>query len=427
MSKIRVLPEVLANKIAAGEVVERPASIAKELVENSLDAGARRIELEIASAGRSLGRVADDGEGMTRDDAILAFERHATSKLRTVEDLSAIATFGFRGEALPSIAAVSKLTLTTRAADEVVGTEITILGGKLGEVRDVAWPGGTEIAVRDLFFNIPARRKFLKSDTTESYHVANLVTHYALANPGVAFSLVNHGRETIRVSAVGSLRERAYQLLGPALVDRLVEVEAESNGLGVRGYISNPQEQRTSREAQYLFVNGRYVRDRLLGRAIADGFRSMMPSGTYPAAVLFLEIAPDRVDVNVHPAKIEVRFREEQVVRQVVGSAIRDALERSRRPVVAFPTRQCRHLARSTSVRETQPGRRRPHRRVTSDFRLRRQHSNSGRSSRRSGSTTARRRPAPDSPRSRPRASRCPRRWPRQPAGTSPRSRRPST
>jgi DNA mismatch repair protein MutL len=345
MSKIRVLPEVLANKIAAGEVVERPASIAKELVENALDAGAKRVEVEIASAGRSLVRVADDGEGMTRDDAILAFERHATSKLRTVEDLSSIATFGFRGEALPSIAAVSKLTLTTRTPEEVVGTQLQIVGGRLGDVRDVAWPGGTEMAVRDLFFNIPARRKFLKSDSTESYHVANLVTHYALANPGVAFTLVNNGRETIRVSPVGSLRERAYQLLGPALVDRLVEVEAESNGIRISGYVSNPQEQRTSREAQYLFVNSRYVRDRLLGRAIADGFRSMMPSGTYPAAVLFLELSPDRVDVNVHPAKIEVRFREEQVIRQVIGSAIRDALERATRPVTAFPAPEMRASA----------------------------------------------------------------------------------
>src|SRR5688572_22827216 len=185
MSLIRVLPDHVANKIAAGEVVERPASVAKELVENALDAGARRVEVEIAGAGRTLVRVADDGEGMTRDDAILAFERHATSKLRTIEDLSAISSFGFRGEALPSIASVSKLTLTTRLATEAVGTRISIVGGRLGDVRDVAWPGGTEVAIRDLFFNIPARRKFLKSDATESYHVTNLVTHYALANPEV--------------------------------------------------------------------------------------------------------------------------------------------------------------------------------------------------------------------------------------------------
>jgi DNA mismatch repair protein MutL len=356
VSKIRVLPEILSNKIAAGEVVERPASVAKELVENALDAGARRVEVEIAGAGRSLVRVADDGEGMTRDDAILAFERHATSKLRTIEDLATISSFGFRGEALPSIASVSKLTLTTRLATEVVGTRISFTGGRLGDVRDVAWPGGTEVAIRDLFFNIPARRKFLKSDATESYHVTNLVTHYALANPGVAFSLVSNGRETLRVSPVANLRERAYQVLGPALVDRLVEVETEAHGVRVRGYVSNPQEQRTSREAQYLFVNGRYVRDRLLGRAIADGFRSMMPSGTYPAAVLFVELDSERIDVNVHPAKTEIRFREEQVVRQVVGSAIRDALERATRPVTSFPEPERSSAAAAPPFREVYLG-----------------------------------------------------------------------
>ena len=337
MSKVRVLPEHLANTIAAGEVVERPASVAKELVENALDAGARRVDIEITSAGRSLVRVVDDGEGMTRDDAILSFERHATSKLKTVEDLSNILTFGFRGEALPSIASVSKLTLTTRVATEAAGTQIVITGGRLGNVRDVAWPVGTEISVRDLFFNVPARRKFLRSDATESFHVTNLVTHYALANPGVAFTLVSNGRESIRATPVGTLRERAYQLLGPATVDRLVELDAEASGIRVRGFASNPQEQRTSRDAQYLFVNGRFVRDKSLGRAIADGYRSMMPSGTYPAVVLFVELSPERIDVNVHPAKTEVRFRDEHVVRSTVVAAIRDALERARMPVTSFP------------------------------------------------------------------------------------------
>lgn len=342
MSKIRVLSEILANKIAAGEVVERPASVAKELVENSLDAGATKVEIEIAGAGRSLLRVLDNGEGMTRDDAILAFERHATSKLRAIEDLEAIQTFGFRGEALPSVAAVSRVTLTTRILSEPAGTEVAVTGGKLGAVRDLAWPGGTEVAVRDLFFNVPARRKFLKSDATETFHVTNLVQHYALANPKVAFVLVNNGRETIRVTPVETLRERAYQLLGPALVDRLVEVEGGASGMRVSGYVSNPQEQRTSREAQYLFVNGRFVRDRVLGRAIAEGYRSMMPSGTYPAAVLFLEVPSDRVDVNVHPAKVEVRFREEHVIRQLVSAAIRDALDRATRPVASFPKPEIR-------------------------------------------------------------------------------------
>ncbi|MCC6745704.1 MAG: DNA mismatch repair endonuclease MutL [Acidobacteria bacterium] len=337
MSKVRVLPEHLANTIAAGEVVERPASVAKELVENALDAGATRIEVEIGSAGRSLVRVADDGEGMTRDDAILAFERHATSKLRTVDDLSNILTFGFRGEALPSIASVSKLTLTTRVATEAAGTQIVITGGRLGNVRDVAWPVGTEIAVRDLFFNVPARRKFMRSDATETYHVTNLVTHYALANPGVGFTLTSNGRESIGATPVASLRERAYQLLGPATVDRLVELDGDSSGVRVLGFASNPQEQRTSRDAQYLFVNGRFVRDKSLGRAIADGYRSMMPSGTYPAVVLFVELAPERIDVNVHPAKTEIRFRDEHVVRAAVASAIRSALDAARVPVTPFP------------------------------------------------------------------------------------------
>jgi len=345
MSKIRVLSEVLANKIAAGEVVERPASVVKELVENALDAGATSVEVEIGGAGRQLIRVADDGEGMTRDDAILAFERHATSKLRTAEDLSAIATCGFRGEALPSIASVSRLTLRTRTAAEPAGTMVVINGGKLGDVRDVAWPVGTEVAIRDLFFNLPARRKFLKSDATEVYHVANLVTHYALANPAVAFSLESNNRETIRVAPVTDLRDRAYQILGPSVVDRLVEVADESGGIEISGYVSNPQEQRTTREAQYLFVNGRYVRDRTLARAIAEGYRSMMPSGTYPAAMLFLRVPPDRVDVNVHPAKIEVRFRDEYAVRQLVGTAIRAALDRATRPVAVFPRPEHREPA----------------------------------------------------------------------------------
>jgi len=337
VSKVRVLPEHLANTIAAGEVVERPASVAKELVENALDAGATRIEVEIGSAGRSLVRVADDGEGMTRDDAILAFERHATSKLRTVDDLSNILTFGFRGEALPSIASVSKLTLTTRVATEAAGTQIVITGGRLGNVRDVAWPVGTEISVRDLFFNVPARRKFMRSDATETYHVTNLVTHYALANPGVGFTLTSNGRESIAATPVASLRERAYQLLGPATVDRLVELDGDSSGVRVLGFASNPQEQRTSRDAQYLFVNGRFVRDKSLGRAIADGYRSMMPSGTYPAVVLFVELAPERIDVNVHPAKTEIRFRDEHAVRTAVASAIRSALDAARVPVTPFP------------------------------------------------------------------------------------------
>jgi DNA mismatch repair protein MutL len=336
MSKIRVLPDSLANKIAAGEVVERPASVVKEMIENSLDAGARKINIEIESGGKRLIRIVDDGEGMTRDDAILAFERHATSKLRSAEDLEAITTLGFRGEALPSIASVSKLALRTKTRDDDTGVEVEFNGGKLVAVRDIAWPGGTEMEIKDLFFNIPARRKFLKSDATETFHITNLVQHYALANPQIAFLLINNGRDAIRVSAVQKNKDRAYQILGGGLLNKLVEVNREADGLKIAGYVSNPQEQRSSRDAQYLFVNRRFVRDQLIGRAISEAYRSMMPSGAYPAAVLFIEVPPADVDVNVHPAKTEVRFLRESAVLAFVREAIVEAL-RSTRPITQLP------------------------------------------------------------------------------------------
>jgi DNA mismatch repair protein MutL len=327
MSKIRVLPDTLANKIAAGEVVERPASVVKELLENALDAGARKINIEVESGGKRLIRIIDDGEGMTRDDAIIAFERHATSKLRTAEDLEFITTLGFRGEALPSIAAVSKLFLRTKTVNDVEGTEVEFNGGKLVNVRDIAWPGGTEIEVKDLFFNMPARRKFLKSDTTESFHITNLVQHYALANYELALLLINNARDSIRVPAVQSLKERAYQILGGSLLNKLLEVQGESNGLKIMGYVSNPQEQRSSKDAQYLFVNRRFVKDQLISRALTESYRSMMPSGTYPAAVLFIEVPPDEVDVNVHPAKTEVRFLHEATIFSFVRDSIAQSLK----------------------------------------------------------------------------------------------------
>jgi DNA mismatch repair protein MutL len=327
MSKIRILPDTLANKIAAGEVVERPASVVKELLENALDAGARKINIEVESGGKRLIRIVDDGEGMTRDDAIIAFERHATSKLRTAADLEFITTLGFRGEALPSIAAVSKLFLRTKTPSDVEGTEVEFNGGKLVAVRDIAWPGGTEIEVKDLFFNMPARRKFLKSDATESFHITNLVQHYSLANHQLALMLINNGRDSIRVPAVQSLKERAYQILGGSLLNKLLEVNGESNGLKIIGYVSNPQEQRASKDAQYLFVNRRFVRDQLISRALTESYRSMMPSGTYPAAVLFIEVPADEVDVNVHPAKTEVRFLHEATIFAFVRDSIAQSLK----------------------------------------------------------------------------------------------------
>ena len=336
MSKIRVLPDALANKIAAGEVVERPASVVKELLENALDAGARKINIEIESGGKRLIRIIDDGEGMTRDDAIVAFERHATSKLRTAEDLESITTLGFRGEALPSIAAVSKLLLRTKTTSDIEGTEVEFHGGKLLAVRDVAHPGGTEVEVKDLFFNMPARRKFLKSDTTESYHITNLVQHYALAKPQISFLLVNNGRDSIRVTTTQSLKDRAYQILGRTILDKLLEVNYDSDGLKITGFVSNPQEQRSSRDSQFLFVNHRFVRDQLINRALSEAYRSMMPSGTYPAAVLFIEVPPTEVDVNVHPAKTEVRFLHEAAILAFVRDGVAQAL-RSTEPVTPFP------------------------------------------------------------------------------------------
>ncbi|MFM8392841.1 MAG: DNA mismatch repair endonuclease MutL, partial [Acidobacteriota bacterium] len=286
MNKIRVLPDSLANKIAAGEVVERPASIVKELLENSIDAGATRIEVTIEGGGRRLIRISDNGEGMSREDALLAFERHATSKISSAADLESINTLGFRGEALASIASVAKVRLRTQTASDLVGTEIEISGGRVLAIRDTAFSRGAEFEIRDLFFNVPARRKFLKTDATESYHIANLVTHYALSNPGLSFTLTNNGRESIRVSPAADLRERAYQLFGADFIGDLIEVSLESGEMRVRGFVSSPSTPRTNRDSQYFFINGRYVRDKVIGRALSEAYRAMMPSGAYPTAML---------------------------------------------------------------------------------------------------------------------------------------------
>jgi len=327
MSKIRVLSDHLANQIAAGEVVERPASVAKELVENSIDAGARRIEVDVEAGGRRLLRVSDDGEGMTQDDALLAFERHATSKISTADDLNSIGTLGFRGEALASIASVARVELVTQMEDATEGTRVLIEGGRMRDVKPAARPRGTTITVRDLFFNIPARRKFLRSEATESFHLTSLVTHYALAHPEIAFVLTNNGRESLRVAPAANLRERAYQIFGAEFLDGLLEVGGGHEQVArVSGYVSAPRERRTTRDAQYLFVNGRYVRDRLVSRALGEGYRTVLPHGVYPAALLFLEVPLEEVDVNVHPAKTEVRFRRAAAVTDAVREAVRAAL-----------------------------------------------------------------------------------------------------
>src|SRR5215218_4777537 len=326
MSKIRVLADHVANQIAAGEVVERPASVAKELVENSIDAGATRITIEVEAGGRRLLKVSDDGEGMVRDDAILAFERHATSKIRETDDLAAIGTLGFRGEALASIASVAKVELTTCIEGANAATRVTIDGGRMRDVKDAAHPRGATLIVRDLFFNIPARRKFLRSEATETYHLTNLVTHYALAHPEIAFTFVNNGREVVRTAPAKDLRERAYQIFGEEFLKNLLEVDGGEPLARVTGFVSAPRDRRTSRDSQYLFVNRRFVRDRLIGRALSEGYRAILPHGVYPAALIFIETPLEEVDVNVHPAKTEVRFRRHAAVSDAVREAVKNAL-----------------------------------------------------------------------------------------------------
>jgi DNA mismatch repair protein MutL len=327
MSKIRLLPDHVANQIAAGEVVERPASVAKELVENSIDAGATRIAIEIEAGGRRLLKVTDDGEGMVRDDAVLAFERHATSKISNSEDLAAIATLGFRGEALASIASVARVELTSKTEDAPAATRVVIEGGRMRDVKDAAHPRGTTVVIRDLFFNVPARRKFLRSEATETFHLTNLVTHYALAHPEISFSLTSNGREILRAAQAKDLRERAYQIFGEEFLNNLLEVSGGHDHVArVTGYVSAPRDRRTSRDAQYLFVNGRFVRDRLLGRALSEGYRAILPHGVYPAALLFLDTPLEEVDVNVHPAKTEVRFRRASAVGDAIRESVRSAL-----------------------------------------------------------------------------------------------------
>jgi DNA mismatch repair protein MutL len=330
MSKIRVLSDHVANQIAAGEVVERPASVAKELVENAIDANATHITIEVEAGGRRLLKVWDDGDGMVRDDAVLAFERHATSKIANSEDLATIGTLGFRGEALASIASVARVELNTKTEAGAVATRVAIEGGKMRDVKDAAHPRGTTIAVRDLFFNVPARRKFLRSEATESFHLTNLVTHYALAHPEIAFTLNNNGREVLRVAPARDLRERAYQVFGAEFIENLLAIEGNSTVTRVSGFVSAPRDRRTSRDAQYLFVNGRFVRDRLISRALSEGYRSVLPHGVYPAALLFVELPLEEVDVNVHPAKTEVRFRRAAAVADAVREAVRAALASGR-------------------------------------------------------------------------------------------------
>jgi DNA mismatch repair protein MutL len=354
MSRIRILPETVANKIAAGEVVERPASVVKELLENSLDAGAKSVRVEVESGGKRLIRIVDDGCGMLHDDALLAFERHATSKLRSADDLLSISTLGFRGEALPSIAAISRLTLETRAAEEEQGTRLEFAGGKLLSVKPAGAPAGTAISVADLFYCVPARRKFLKSETTELGHIASLVTHYALAHPDKHFVLKTPTQEILNATPAQTMAERVYQVFGRQTAAEMVEMPAteapirasitepevepgeEAAKIRVSGFVSRPEIQRVNRNGIFIFVNRRLIRDRLVLHAINEAYRNIVPPGVFPAVLLFIELPYEEVDVNVHPAKIEVRFRHSQVVHDFVRESIRMALSNAR-PVPSFP------------------------------------------------------------------------------------------
>jgi DNA mismatch repair protein MutL len=375
MGRIHVLPEHVANKIAAGEVVERPASVVKELLENSLDAGATQVKIQVEAGGKKLIQITDDGCGMVRDDALLAFERHATSKIKNAEDLLNIATLGFRGEALPSIASVSRLRLETRASDQDSGTVVEIAGGKIFRVDEAGLPPGTSITIRDLFFNTPARKKFLKAESTELSHIASLVTHYALAHPDKHFELHSATNAMLVAPPVASYSDRIYQVFGKEVLDQLISLAAElplahvglpqpppwlrekeeddvspdPGSLRLHGFISKPEIQKLNRNSIYTFVNGRLIRDRLIQHALTDAYRNILPPTVFPVVLLFLEMPNAEVDVNVHPSKTEVRFRQQTVIHDFLRDSVRAALMKAR-PVPQFVTEIRAHPTANPSL-----------------------------------------------------------------------------
>ncbi len=326
-TKIHVLPEELCNKIAAGEVVERPSSVVKELLENSLDAGSTDILIELEAGGKRLIRITDNGCGMSRQDAFLSFERHATSKIRTDADLFALTTLGFRGEALASIASVSRLRLKTCDNDAGLGQQIYAEGGKIKNVAELGLPQGTVVEVRNLFFNLPARKKFLRKEQTELGHAADVVTKQALANPGVSFRLKHNERIMLDLRREKGLRERVAALLGRSLLRDLLPIEQQNgDDLQLSGLISQPQLTRSAASHIYTFINGRYIRDRVVQHAVMEGYRHLLMKGRYPVVVLFLQIDPAQVDVNVHPTKHEVRFREQSLVHDFIAKSLQQTL-----------------------------------------------------------------------------------------------------
>ncbi len=378
MGKIHVLPERVANQIAAGEVVERPASVVKELLENALDAGSTRIRIQVEAGGKKLIQITDNGCGMVRDDAMLAFERHATSKIKDTDDLLSISTLGFRGEALPSIASVARLHLETRAEEEAAGTVLEINGGKIIRVEEAGLPLGTSITIRDLFFNTPARKKFLRSESTELSHIASLVTHYALAHPEKHFELHSATNALLVAPPVAGHRERVYQVFGRETLDQLIPLAAvqplervglpqpppwrraaetavseaglpdEGSRAGapaphdfgevrLHGFVSKPEIQKLNRNSIFIFVNGRLIRDRLIQHGITEAYRNILPPTVFPVVLLFIEMPTAEVDVNVHPSKTEVRFRQQTVIHDFVRESVRAALMKAR-PVPQFLT-----------------------------------------------------------------------------------------
>jgi DNA mismatch repair protein MutL len=379
MGRIHVLSETVANQIAAGEVVERPASVVKEMLENSLDAGATRIKISVEAGGKKLIQITDNGCGMVRDDAMLAFERHATSKIKNAEDLLSVATLGFRGEALPSIASVSRLRLETRAEEDAAGTVIEINGGKIARVEEAGLPLGTSITVRDLFFNVPARKKFLKAESTELSHIASLVTHYALAHPEKHFELHSAANAMLVAPPVAGYSERVYQVFGKETLDQLIPVaarqrlehvglpqpppwrrkEVDEDGeeiapkdpgeMRIHGFVSKPEIQKLNRNSIFVFVNGRLIRDRLVQHALTEAYRNIIPPTVYPVVLLFLELPAAEVDVNVHPSKTEVRFRQQSVMHDFVRDSVRAALMKAR-PVPQFVTEMRAHATASQAL-----------------------------------------------------------------------------
>jgi DNA mismatch repair protein MutL len=332
MGRIALLPDEVASQVAAGEVVERPASVVKELVENCIDARAGRIEVAIARGGVSVIRVVDDGTGMDRDDALLSLERHATSKIRTGQDLARIHTLGFRGEALPSIASVSRFRLSTRARDALEGTEILVNGGKIESVRASGEAPGTQIEVRSLFYNLPARRKFLRSDNTEASHVQHQLSLQAIGHPKIGFVSIRDQSIVFQTPPAGTLAERIRDLRGSELFEQLLEIQAEpADGITISGFLGRAGVSRSTKAEQILFVNGRPVENITIQHGLREGYHTALMKGQFPVTFLFLEMDPEAVDVNVHPAKREVRFREPDAVRNAVAETVRKTLESDRR------------------------------------------------------------------------------------------------